>query len=223
MDKIEKIRKEIERLKGAVTTTIKELRMPEPSDRMRGELDAYDDVLWFLDTLEEEPLCIDDGGAPSKQKCGDCTIACEAKVKEEPDKSLDETATKFANTQNKNFLNPEIVKNIFIAGAEWQKEQIMKEALECDVIVPIYEGSDVWSAEIKIPGRYKPRDKVKLIILGGDKFKVGDRIIYHGNGYEITGVDDKWYKVKADIPSQIPELEINAISKDNEKDIKRQE
>lgn len=126
MDKIEKIRKEIERLKGAVTTTIKELRMPEPSERMYGELDAYDEVLWFLDTLEEEPLCIDDGGAPSKQKCRDCTIACEAKVEEEPDKSSDEAATKFANTQNKNFLNPEIVKNIFIAGAEWGAEHLKK-------------------------------------------------------------------------------------------------
>ena len=195
MDKIEKIRKEIERLKGAVTTTIKELRMPEPSDRMCGELDAYDDVLWFLDTLEEEA-----------------------------DKSLDGAAEKFANTQNKNFLNPEIVKNIFIAGAEWKEEEMMKDAVEADVNAykDLAAGKSWAEFVVEMPTN-NLGDKVKLIILGGDKFKAGDRIIYHGNGYEITGVDDKWYKVKADIPSQIPELEINAISKDNEKDIKRQE
>jgi hypothetical protein len=44
-------------------------------------------------------------------------------LEEEPDKSLEEAAEKFANTQNKNFLNPEIVKNIFIAGTKWQEEQ----------------------------------------------------------------------------------------------------
>ena len=30
-----------------------------------------------------------------------------------------EAAEKYADTQNKNFLNPEIVKNIFKAGAKW--------------------------------------------------------------------------------------------------------
>lgn len=53
----------------------------------------------------------------------------------------------------------------FIAGAKWQKEQMMKEAVEGEVIVPIYEGNDVWSAEIKIPGRYVPGDKVRVIVI----------------------------------------------------------
>lgn len=33
--------------------------------------------------------------------------------------NIDEAAEKYADTQNKNFLNPEIVKNIFKAGAKW--------------------------------------------------------------------------------------------------------
>lgn len=33
--------------------------------------------------------------------------------------NLDEAAEKYADTQNKNFLKPEIVKNIFKAGVEW--------------------------------------------------------------------------------------------------------
>lgn len=41
--------------------------------------------------------------------------------------NLDEAATKYADTQNKNFLKPEIVKNIFKAGAEWMAGQGVTE------------------------------------------------------------------------------------------------
>lgn len=42
---------------------------------------------------------------------------------------------------------------------------MLKEAVEGEVIVPIYEGDDTWSAEIKIPGRYEIGDKVRIIII----------------------------------------------------------
>lgn len=48
------------------------------------------------------------------------------------------------------------------------KEQMLKEAVEGEVIVPIYEGDDIWSAEIKIPGRYEIGDKVRIIIIKED-------------------------------------------------------
>lgn len=41
--------------------------------------------------------------------------------------NLDEAAAKYADTQNKNFLKPEIVKNIFKAGAEWMAGQGVTE------------------------------------------------------------------------------------------------
>ncbi len=41
-----------------------------------------------------------------------------AQIPKLPD-NVDEAAEKYADTQNKNFLKPEIVKNIFKAGAEW--------------------------------------------------------------------------------------------------------
>ena len=79
----------------------------------------------------------------------------------------------------------------FIAGAEWQyqkdrrefakikaktwcegfdahKQQMLKDAVECDIIVPIYEENDTWSAKIKIPGRYGLGDKVRIIIVKED-------------------------------------------------------
>lgn len=58
---------------------------------------------------------------------------------------------------------------VFEAGRKYEKEQMMKEAVEGEVIVPIYEGNDVWSAEIKIPGRYVPGDKVRIIIVKEDE------------------------------------------------------
>ena len=92
MDKIEKIRQEIERRIALYSGWSNETVHPARIDEDR-------QLLSFIDTLEEEP-----------------------------DKSLEEAAERFANTQNKNFLNPEIVKNIFIAGAEWKEEQLMKES-----------------------------------------------------------------------------------------------
>ena len=53
---------------------------------------------------------------------------------------------------------------IFQKGIEEGKRLMMEDAVECDVIVPIYDGN-VWSAEIKIPGTYKIGDKVKIIIV----------------------------------------------------------
>ena len=88
MDKIEKIRKEIERLKST-----------NPSEynyqNAEGYIWALDDLLSFLDTLSEEPVCLYDGEAPSKQKCGDCTIACSVRVEEEPNKSLEEEINRY--------------------------------------------------------------------------------------------------------------------------------
>lgn len=50
----EKLIAKIKRLIGVITTTMEELKMDEPSERMRGELDAYDDIIYFLDSLQQE-------------------------------------------------------------------------------------------------------------------------------------------------------------------------
>lgn len=63
----------------------------------------------------------------------------------------------------------ERIKKSFIAGAKWDRAKMMKRAMECDVIVPIYEGNNVWSTEIKIHGRYEPGDKIKVIIIPEEK------------------------------------------------------
>ena len=55
----EKLIAEIERLQKASAITMEELQMDEPSERMRGELNAYDDILYFIDSLQQEQPEVD--------------------------------------------------------------------------------------------------------------------------------------------------------------------
>lgn len=126
MDKIEKIRKEIERLKST-----------NPSEynyqNAEGYIWALDDLLSFLDTLSEEPVCLYDGEAPSKQKCGDCTIACSVRVEEEPNKSLEEEINRYlepihaADIQFEPFTQMTKCARHF---AEWGRKQVLQEIYE---------------------------------------------------------------------------------------------
>lgn len=88
MDKIEKIRQEIERLKKYAEESKKEWINEGYTQNAFAEdcrITSFDGLLSFIDTLSKEPICLDDGGAPNSQKCGDCTIACDAKVEEDRD------------------------------------------------------------------------------------------------------------------------------------------
>lgn len=78
----------------------------------QGKAVAYQETLSFIDSLQQEQ-------------------------QEEPDKSLDEAAEKssaqyYVDAGYSPFPNVETAahKSGFIAGAEWQKEQMLKEAVE---------------------------------------------------------------------------------------------
>ena len=86
-------------------------------------------------------------------------------VSSNPDKAAEEYVSTLCGRADEGLRIDTTLESAFKAGSKWDREQIMKEAVECDVIVPIYEGNDVWSAEIKIPGRYEPGDKVRVIIV----------------------------------------------------------
>ena len=162
MDKIEKIRAEIERrLKDYWKICFHDVKAYNEDSNVR----ELKELLSFLDTLSEEPVCLYDGGTPNKQKCGDCTIACSVKVEEELDKDLKEAAERFANTQNKNFLNPEIVKNIFIAGSKWKEDQLMNEVVE-GIARP--DDCEIWVNLVGYGYKFNDGDFVKLIIIKDD-------------------------------------------------------
>lgn len=58
------------------------------------------------------------------------------------------------------------VQDTAIHFVQWTIEQMKKDAVEVEVIVPVYEGDDKWCARVEIPGiKANVGDKVKLIIL----------------------------------------------------------
>lgn len=98
MDKIEKIRQEIERRLNILTNVYAEQVERKDEEMMNyyhGKVIALEELRPFLDTLSEEP-----------------------------DKSLEGAANEFANQDCVTFISR---KKGFIAGAEWQKEQLQGE------------------------------------------------------------------------------------------------
>ena len=139
MNTIEKIRAEIERLKGQL---IRGACAAQIEMKTNCKEEAYDEVLSFLSTLESEKPILND---------------------------LEEAANEYAYRgipdKLKQQIKPiadEISKN-FIAGAEWQKEQMLKDAVEGDVVKDISNKLAV-TAKINLDG-FKFGDKVRVIVL----------------------------------------------------------
>ena len=106
MELIQQIKAEVERLKGICTAQIKV--NPGQTFPFVMEMTGYDKLLSFLSDLEKSLPTQDAGGSS------------------EIPKDLEEAADEY-------FKNPEnswVVKDIFIAGAKWQKEQMMDEWLK---------------------------------------------------------------------------------------------
>ena len=104
-DKVQKIRKEVKRLKsqllrGACSSQI--------AMETRCKEEAYDEVLSMLDTLQEEP------------------------VREDLEQAIDTyLATYFGSEQEKQ--DWPFLKKMAIHFAEWQKEQLMSKAIDGEV------------------------------------------------------------------------------------------
>lgn len=131
MDKIEKIRQEIER---------------RITDNTFGAKLELIDILAWLDSLSEES-----------------------------DKSLEEAAEEYfyRNWSDGSLDIKPQVKEDFKAGAEWQKKQMMKEAVEGEVIktdkhtsvrYKAFYGTDRYFYGIA-DKQFKPGDKVRIIIV----------------------------------------------------------
>ena len=134
---IQKIRAEIERLKGICTTQIK--ANPGQTFPFVMEMTGYDKLLTFLDTLKEQPV-----------------------------EDLNEAAKKYAEEQFFWWIreNPYTSQEYaFKAGAEWQKEQMMKEAREAMVTTNLANRPIIYLDQLK---GFQYGDKVKLIIVKED-------------------------------------------------------
>jgi hypothetical protein len=105
----------------------------------------YNDLLSFIDSLQEEP------------------------VSEELEKAANfyaDTHTEWFDADNNPYVSP-----AFKAGAKWQKEQMIKGAVdaECDVIL-LEEGDELQYSVLYPKGKkpFNKGNKVKLIIVKED-------------------------------------------------------
>ena len=174
MDKIEKIRKEIERLKGQLIRGACAAQI-EMETNCKDE--AYNEVLAFIDTLSEEP-------DKSLEEAAD-SAAIKAFPENKSYSTVVDRVVDYSAIDRKNY------RDGFIAGAELQKEQDEKEQADLLTIVALdaaqrakeqirekaVEGEIVDSgfndgtAILKaiVPDRgYDSGDKVKLIVIKED-------------------------------------------------------
>ena len=150
MDKIARVRQEIERRLNILTNVYAEQVERKDEEMMNyyhGKVIALEELRPFLDTLSEEP-----------------------------DKSLEEAAEELADEHG--FIkNPDCkpakyswqaVRDVFIeaakAGAEWQKEQMLKDSVEG--YVNYYEDSGgILMAEAQVGCPYHNGDRVRIVVL----------------------------------------------------------
>lgn len=134
MDKIEKIRQEIERLKKENEN----IKCDSNKAYCQGYDDAFVDLLPFFDTLSEEP-----------------------------DKSLEDAAENYIapieNDEGLDYINfnGRDIKDAFIAGAEWQKSQMLSEAVEGEAEELYNDGES--QCVVSVGTYFEPEDKVYVL------------------------------------------------------------
>ena len=85
--------------------------------------------------------------------------------------SLEEAARNYTDSKSwakGNYLTP-YIRETFIAGAEWQKEQMMKEAVEGEITMDLKRFLHARTTSILDERYVKFGDKVKIIIVKEDE------------------------------------------------------
>ena len=185
MSIIEQIRSEVERMKNDSV-----------------HLHTYDELLSFLDTLQEQPVCeeLEEEIESFKEKIGFPVYWCDEKEQMDwlsiiarhfYELGCRRTAEKYDEIEYKRqragvceeleeaakqhscyeedcentFYEP-IVRNAFKAGATWQKEQMMKEAVEGKVYA-VFPSNQVLCGAVTSTLKYG--DKVRIVIVKEDE------------------------------------------------------
>lgn len=146
MDKLEKIRQEIERRRLHFNKEAEKYQALNNgySQNCYGARDALRDLENFINTLSEEPS-----------------------------ESLEEAAEEYASDYPACNDEQAIAKYAFKRGAEWQKKQMLKEAvngiarigypfLSSNPFVDIQESKDSWC---KLMRKFMDGDKVRILVL----------------------------------------------------------
>ena len=149
----ELIKQEIERLKNH-TLDIQKSTNELITSVGRGRVEAFNDILKFIDSLPEEPT--DEAN---------CTTQNEG-LEEEAEAFYDNCNTAKSSWWVEGILHKmSESKETFIAGAKWQKQQMMKDACNTKITT---DGNSIFPIiKYRLPLTYdcKIGDKVKLIII----------------------------------------------------------
>ena len=138
---------EIERMKADALQK-KEQCKRSGLERIMHQIGAYNKILSLINTLDVKDLDLE---------------------KEPASEDLEQAANEFGIRQGIE-LKPFAIK-FFKAGTQWQKEQILKDAIECEVSQTMVDVIPMDSIEILPDGlfldksKFKVGDKVKVIVL----------------------------------------------------------
>ena len=153
---VEKIRKEIERIKKRILDGWKS---PEGfvSSSSRGALEALNELLSFIDSLQEEPV------SEELEEVALLYYPIMSRISEPHGVIPADTQSHYLGDANQD------KREGFIDGAKWQKQQMMKNAIEREVKVdaggyPYIEATELYDYENEKP-LAKEGDKIKIIII----------------------------------------------------------
>lgn len=132
-----------------------------PSDIAENIQDFKDDVLRNIDTLEVKVVDLE---KESQRMIS--AKAKEAGYSKPANEDLEGAAKKYADEEEYGDDVYYSIKATFKEGANWQKEQMMKDAINAEVAVPVYEGKDLKLTQLVTTDvKLNVGDKVKLIII----------------------------------------------------------
>lgn len=83
---------------------------------------------------------------------------------EKPSEDLEEAAARYERENRESILSSVDIVDAFIAGAEWQRVEMMKDAAEGEIVKDISNMLAVTARNIHLDG-FKFGDKVKIIIV----------------------------------------------------------
>lgn len=185
-NRIEKIRAEIERLKHqSVIDSDRQAERGLQSASMAsfGKVKACEELLSFIDSMQKEPkecMYSKDNYTDEDKKvlCDGCEEECKFNKKQEPASEVLET--EIEKVRKHHFINDDFdkaeldgrtISNIAHHFANWQKKQMMANAVNGFVIEDIEEGNGdfLLSAEyLSKDMGFKDRQKVKVIVIKED-------------------------------------------------------
>lgn len=212
-DKIQLIKEEIARLQS-------EYKKESYFRTVRGDTarEVLDKLLYFIDSLPEEPKCIYNRTLEEREKfCKYCSAACDVRIEEElANKDLEEACDDYydetwdehggiamvVNNCHDIWFPSQATNDFFKAGAEWQKQQ-MKEILQTEyekgrfdmreeMMKDAVEGEEIWKPIVGFE-EYEVSNKGRVLSrkqkLDGVLLKQQTNLV----GYKYVTLRDKKY------------------------------